>query len=198
MTHEDTGTFVKKRLALAAAAATIAVCAALPAQAQQNAPPPRPPAAVTAPAPDYRPGMLESVGRWFKDSFSYLGSGARGATDAATGAAKGATDAATGAARATADAAKGTVNAAKDAADAAVRLTGARVVDAHERCITAANGAPDCYRAAEAVCRSKGYSSGSSLNIESERNCPPETWFARRREPGECKVQSFVTRAVCQ
>ena len=192
MTREDIRPFGKQRLALAAFAVVLAVCAPVPAPAQQqNVPPPRPPAPVTAPAPSYQPGMLESMGRWFKNSFSYVGSGAKSAGDAAA-------DAATGAARVTVDAAAATAGAAKDAADTVVRMSGTRVVEAREVCGKAANGAPDCYRAADTICRSKGYSSGSSLNIESERNCPPETWFARRREPGECKVQSFVTRAYCQ
>jgi hypothetical protein len=143
--------------------------------------------------------MLDTVGRWFKDSFYRLGSnveGARGTLgeigERATGAAKDAAGVAT-------DAAKGTADAAKGAADAVARLPGTRVVEGKARCTVAANGAPDCRGAAEAVCRGKGFGAGSSLDIQSSQKCPARVWLSRRSpEPGDCETQSFVVRAVCQ
>ncbi len=134
------------------------------------------------------PGLLESVGNWFKNSFDRMNAGiqdARGTIgglgDRATGAAKGAADA------------------AKEAADAVARLPGARVIPGHERCAVAPNGAPDCRAAAEAICRGKGFASGSSLDIQSEQKCPARVWLSgRSAESGECQVESFVTRAMCQ
>ncbi len=143
--------------------------------------------------------MLESIGNWFKNSFDRMNSGiqdARGTIgelgDRATGAAKGAADAAK-------DAADAAREAAKDAAGAVARLPGARVISGRERCAVAANGAPDCRAAAEAVCRGKGFASGSSLDIQSAQKCPARVWLSgRSSDPGECQIESFVTRAMCQ
>ena len=159
---------------------------------------PAQPATPPAPARNYEPGMLESVGRWFKDSFGRISAnvqGARGTIDDLGGRAG---DAAKGAAGAAQDAAKGAVDTARGAADAVARLPNARVVEGRERCAVAANGAPDCRTAAETVCRGKGFGSGSSLDIQSAQKCSVRVWLSRSREPGDCEMQSFVTRAVCQ
>lgn len=196
MTRRQTPSFTL----LAATAATLCFCAVSMAQERKPAPanPPAPPAATR----NYEPGMLASMGRWFKDSFNLLGSGVDSASTATKNAAKGAVDAASGAAsataNATADAAKGTVDAAKDAAGAMARISGTNVVKAHERCSIAENGAPDCHRAAETVCKAKGFASGSSLNIESERKCPARVWLERRADSHECRTQSYVTSAMCR
>ncbi len=167
---------------ISAAAAVLFFC--LPASAQVPQPSP-PPQQTARPA---EPGMIESLGRWFKNSFDRIGSGVQdaGSTFGNLG------DRATGAAKSAADA-------AKDAADAVSRLPGARVVNGRERCAVALNGAPDCQSAAETVCRGKGFASGASLDIQSAQKCPARVWLSRREpEPGECQVESFVTRAVCQ
>lgn len=149
--------------------------------------------------PQAEPGMLESMGRWFRDSFGRFNSRIKDAGgtlgdlgDRASGAAKGAANAAKGAADAAKDAAKG-------AADAVARLPRSRVVEGREQCAIAPNGAPDCRTAAEAVCRGKGFSSGTSLDIQSAQKCPARVWLSgRSAESAECQVESFVTRAVCQ
>jgi hypothetical protein len=177
--------------ALAAIAGALLLFCSLAAAAQDTKPNPPPPDA----APAYQPGMLDSVGRWFKDSYSRFSSnveGARGTINDLGGRAS-------GAAKDAADAAKDAAAAAKDATDALVRLPNARVVDGRERCTMAANGAPDCRQAAEAVCKSKGFGSGSSLDIQSAQKCSARVWLSRRQsDPGACEMQSFVTRAVCQ
>jgi hypothetical protein len=147
---------------------------------------PNPPAREAAPAS--RPGMLDSVGRWFKDSFGRISSHIEGARTTFGGLGERASGAAQGAA-----------DTAKDAADAVARLPNARVVEGHARCAVATNGAPDCRRAAEGVCKAKGFGSGSSLEIQSAQKCPARVWLSGRPpEPGDCEMQSFVTRAVCQ
>ena len=156
--------------ATAAAAAAMLLLFSLAAAAQDAKPNPS--------APAYQPGMLDSVGRWFKDSFSSFGG------------------------RAT-DAAKEAADAAKDAADAAreaaIKFPNARLVEGRERCAVAANGAADCQKAVEAVCKAKGFSSGSSLEIQASQKCPARVWISGRpAEPGDCELQSFVTRAMCQ
>ena len=66
-------------------------------------------------------------------------------------------------------------------------------------CINAPNGAPDCATASEAMCRSKGFQRGASLDITSAYRCPAVVW-AERRQPNdkECVNESFVSKAVCQ
>lgn len=188
---------------LAAAAAMLCCCAVSLAQQQNSAPASQAnPPAVRPANPNYQPGMLDGIGRWFRDSFNMFGSGVDSARDTigdlgdrSVNATK---NAASATANATADAAKGTVDAAKDAAGAVARLSGTSVVRARERCAIAANGAPDCARAAETMCKAKGFGSGSSLNIESERECPVQTFLQRRAEAGECRVYSYVTSAMCR
>jgi hypothetical protein len=177
--------------AIAAVAGAMLVLFSLAAAAQDNKP--SPPAREAAPAS--QPGMLDSVGRWFKDSFRRFSSNVEGARDSFS--AMG--DRAGGAAKDAADAAKDAAAAAKDATDALARLPNARVVDGRARCTVAANGAPDCRRAAEAVCKSKGFGSGSSLDIQSAQKCSARVWLSGRPpDPGDCEMESFVTRAVCQ
>jgi hypothetical protein len=136
--------------------------------------------------------MLESVGRWFRDSLDRANSTVQGAGDRLGDLSKGAGGAAREAARGAADAARG-------AAGAVVRLPNARVISGRERCAMAPNGAPDCRAAAEAVCRGKGFASGSSLDMQSAQKCSVRAWLSgRSAEPGECQIETFVTRAMCQ
>lgn len=180
------------RRAIAVAAGSVLLLCSLAAAAQEPKPA-DPPARQAAPA--YQPGMLDTVGRWFKDSVSRLNSNVESARQTIGGLG----ERASGAAKEAASAAKEATDAARDAADAVVRLPNARVVEGRARCSLAANGAPDCRKAAEAVCKTKGFGSGSSVDIQSERKCPARVWLSGRSpQPGDCQVQSFVTRAVCQ
>jgi hypothetical protein len=158
-------------------------CAAM---AQETSPPP------AQPARPESPGLLESIGRWFEDSVGRLNSDMR----AARGTFDGLGDKAAGAAKDAADVAK---DAARDAADAVAKLPNSRVVEGRARCTVAANGAPDCRVAADAVCRGKGFASGKSVDIQSAQKCSARTWLSGRKpDASECEVESFVTRAVCQ
>jgi hypothetical protein len=135
------------------------------------------------------PGLLHVLGRWFDESLANIGLndpqgplGALGAMGARTG-----------------EAADGAAGAALGAAEVVIRLPSTRVVTARQRCDPAGNGAPDCQAAANAVCRSKGFWSGRSVDIESAQKCPAQVWLSRRSpDPGECTLETFVTRALCQ
>jgi hypothetical protein len=86
---------------------------------------------------------------------------------------------------------------AKDAASAIV--TPSRIVNGHARCEVAPNGAPDCAAAAKSVCGAKGYQAGQSVATQTEEKCPARVLLSGRSpEAGECKVETFVTRAICQ
>jgi hypothetical protein len=175
-------------------AGSVLLLFSLAAAAQESRPATKPAAREAAPAA-YQPGMLDRVGRWLKDSYNRLGSNAEGARDTLGGLG----ERTGGAAKEAAGAARQATDAAKEAADVVVRLPKARVVEVRARCIIAANGAPDCRQAAASVCKAKGFDSGSSLDIQSAQKCPARVWLSGRSpEPGDCEVQSFVTRAVCQ
>ena len=89
--------------------------------------------------------------------------------------------------------------AAKDMTGTVTGLPNARAVTGHERCATAANGAPDCQAAAHAVCRGKGFQTGKSLDTQSELKCPAKLLLERRApNDKDCLTEIFITRAMCQ
>jgi len=66
-------------------------------------------------------------------------------------------------------------------------------------CHPAANGSPDCYAATEKLCKDKGYNTGRSLDTESAETCNPRIYMpGYKRKEGDCKLETFVTRAACQ
>jgi len=66
-------------------------------------------------------------------------------------------------------------------------------------CAVAANGAPDCKAGADRLCQSKGYKEGKSLDSDAVEKCSPKVFIpGRKREPGDCKTESFVIKALCQ
>ena len=161
-----------------------------------NPPPSDPPAVITAPpqslapepaSPRLLPTPQETfgaIGRLIDQSISNVGAGVRGA-----GETLGATTNAAG------DLAKGVT----DAAGTVARLPGTNVVAGHELCAVAPNGAPDCDGASLALCRSKGFARGNSVDITSAFKCPVQMWReGRAPNPQECKDESFVSRAICQ
>ena len=95
-------------------------------------------------------------------------------------------------------AAKSTAAGAKDAADAVARIPSARVVTGHEKCVNAPNGAPDCVAAAAAMCKTKGFESGKSMDMTTALVCPPKVLLSGRNSGPECHDETFVSRALCQ
>jgi hypothetical protein len=92
-----------------------------------------------------------------------------------------------------------TGKAAKEATEALSKLPGARVIEARERCAVAANGSPDCVATAEAICKSKGFASGKSLETQATQKCSPRVWLSGRAPAeGECTTETFVIKSVCQ
>lgn len=141
------------------------------------------------------PGFFESVGRWFDrqaENFTSTFGGARSTVqefghEAGVAASK------------TVDSAKDVAKGvAVGAADAVSRLPSTRVVSGHEKCRVAPNGAPDCGAAADAVCRAKGFKSGSSVDMTTAEVCPPEVWLGGRNSGPRCRTETFVSRALCR
>ena len=73
------------------------------------------------------------------------------------------------------------------------------MVSGRAACVVAANGAPDCKAGADRLCQSKGYKEGKSLDTDAAEKCSPKVYLpGRKREPGDCRTENYVTRALCQ
>ncbi len=140
----------------------------------------------TRAAPEGR-GLFGNITHWFDEQVSRVGSGFKGARSGVENISR---DAGV--------AAKSTVDTAKDAAGAVTRIPGARVVTGHEKCAIAPNGAPDCVIAANAMCKSKGFASGNSVDMTTAEVCPANVYLAGRNSGPECRSETFVSRALCQ
>jgi hypothetical protein len=160
-----------------------------PAAQHPAAQPPAPqPPASEPPDADYQPGFIDAFGRFIGESAAKLNSQIKSTNETLGGIGS-----------QTSEAAKGAVGSAKDAAGTIMGLPNARIVTGRERCAAAPNGAPDCRAAADAACRSKGFASGRSLDTQSAQKCPARVWLSGRMPvEGDCSLETFVTRAVCQ
>jgi len=144
-------------------------------------------AAPSSEQPKEDAGFLAVVGRWFSQQSANVNATFKDARQKVEGFSQDA-----GAA------AKSTVDGAKDAAGAVARIPNVRTVSGHEKCQIAPNGAPDCVAAANAICKTKGFDSGRSLDMTTAEICPPKVWMAGRSNSPECRIETFVSRAVCQ
>ena len=73
------------------------------------------------------------------------------------------------------------------------------MVSGRAACVVAANGAPDCKAGADRLCQSKGYKEGKSLDTDAAEKCSPKVYLpGHKREPGDCRTENYVTRALCQ
>ena len=176
--------FTRPRESLLLGFACFAAAALVGAQAQE---PPRaaPDSAAAAPAPATQTGPagpFGTVGRFIDESLQGLGQGLKGAREQM--------DDLTGRAG----------NAAKDAAGS-VNLRRPSVVAGRERCLPAANGAPDCVTATTVMCRANGFESGSSIDMQTEQKCPAATPSGPASPPldeSQCWMESYVVRALCR
>jgi hypothetical protein len=169
--------------ALALAAFVCAVPLCNPGWAQENRPVAEPPDAAQAPAQGAnQPGFIDAVGRWFEEGADKLKTGMQSAQEKLDKLGTQAREA------------------TKEATGAVVGLPNARVVTARERCAAASNGAPDCNAAAATLCRGKGFSTGKSLDTQTEQKCNSGRFLLEGRAPSssECPNLIFVTRAMCQ
>jgi len=124
-------------------------------------------------------GILETIGRWLDDSRAKIDGQIKSTTDAARDAAKDAAEKAT----------TGVV----------LGWPGATVVQGRMRCAVAGNGAADCADAANALCRSRSFTVGKVLDVNTAQKCPTWVWLSGRPAPeGACTTETFVLRASCQ
>ena len=175
-----------------AAALVVALMLALTgaAQSQDGAQPPspEPPPASLAPQPppaeapppaappsSSRPGLLDTLGGLLRDSADGVSSTLKGTHERIQ------------------DLNKGTL-------DTLTSIPVAGLASGRALCPRSANGAPDCYAATEKLCKDKGYAvGGRSLDTETSETCNPRIYLpGYKRKEGDCKVETFVTRAACQ
>lgn len=73
------------------------------------------------------------------------------------------------------------------------------MVSGRAPCLVATNGAPDCKAGADRLCQNKGYKEGKSLDTDAAEKCSPKVYLpGYKRQPGDCKTENYVTRALCQ
>ena len=90
-------------------------------------------------------------------------------------------------------------DATKDAGESLSRLKPALMVTGRMACPVSANGAPDCKAGADKLCQSKGYKEGKSLDTDAAEKCSAKVYLpGHKREPGDCRTENYVTRALCQ
>jgi hypothetical protein len=145
----------------------------------QGAPasPPMPAAPPVNPQPRSNPGLVEELGKLLRNSASTLSSTLKGSREAI----------------------QDLNSRALDATEDLPRLGPQTVVRGRTLCPLAANGAPDCKAASDQLCKAKGYKEGKSVDIESAEKCPAKVYLSGRTgAPGECRMENFVTSAVCQ
>jgi hypothetical protein len=185
------------------AAAVASFWLLLPAPAAVLAQDATPPPAASAPAPpSQKPGVFESIGRFFDQGASRFRDHLRGAKrkmdDLSEDAAANSKDISENAAKVgqgAAEVGKGAADATKSAMDAVAKLPAARMMSGRERCASAPNGAPDCLSAAEALCRKHGFVTGKSMDFTSAEECPAKTLLGQTEE---CTTVTFISRAMCQ
>jgi len=124
-----------------------------------------------------QPGVFSAIGEWIDNSIANAAAtlkGTREATNAASAA-------------------------AKDAVDSIVQLPATRFAAGRELCESSPTRTADCERAAEALCRKKGWASRGSLDVQTVEICPPQIWTSGRAPvEGECRTESYVLRAWCR
>jgi hypothetical protein len=189
---EDASQAPAARTEPAAPAAASAPENPAPAPSSGLAFPPQPPAVS-------KPGFVTDLGHWWNESIASFHAKIKDAQQKLGDLNKKQGDVAKDAASATADAVKNAATATKDAATAVVRLPSTRVIDLHEPCATAPNGAPDCQAAAMNACRGKGFDAGQPLDVRTAEKCKASLWVSGQAPAeGQCPVETVVLRALCQ
>jgi len=174
-----------------------------PAGTAQQAPAPLQAAAPTAPPasgsvlrpqppPVEKRGFLNDFGKWWNESVANFNAKMKDQQSKID-------DFNKKSAAAAKDAATATQEAMKNAADAMVRLGTSKMIEIHEVCAIAGNGAPDCQTAATNACHAKGFSAGQPLDIRTAEKCTASLWVSGQNPgAGDCPVETIVLRAACQ
>ncbi len=178
---------------------------AAPATPQQAAPQnalplalpsqPPPPSAAAPQPPAEKRGFFDDLSRWWHDSVVDFNAKLKEQQSKIDDFNKKSAEAAK-------DAATATQQAMKNAADAMVKSATSKVIEIHEPCAIAGNGAADCASAAVNACKGKGFSDGQPLDVRTAEKCSASLWLQgqgqQRSAAAECPVETVVLRAACQ
>lgn len=147
----------------------------------QPVPQQQPPTASSPLAPDENPGLITEIGKLWEKSKAILPT-LKGPQEAIEDLNTRARDA------------------SKDAGESLSRLAApSLIVTGRMGCPVSTNGAPDCKAGADKLCQSKGHKEGKSLNTDAAEKCSAKVYLpGYKREPGDCRTENYVTRAVCQ
>jgi hypothetical protein len=184
----------------ASSASSTAPATAQP-EAPQSAPPltlpsqPPPPTVAAPQAPEEKRGFFDDFSRWWHDSVTDFNAKLKEQQSKIDDFNKKSAEAAK-------DAATATQQAMKSAADAMVKSATSKVIEIHEPCAIAGNGAADCASAAVNACKGKGFSDGQPLDVRTAEKCNASLWLQgqgqQRSAAAECPVETVVLRAACQ
>jgi hypothetical protein len=168
-----------------------------PQSAPQLTPPaqPLPPSAAAPQAPAEKRGFFDDLSRWWDDSVADFNAKIKEQQSKIDDFNKKSAEAAK-------DAATATQQTMKNAADAIVKSATSKVIEIHEPCAVAGNGAADCASAAANACKGKGFSDGQPLDVRTAEKCNASLWLQgqgqQRSAAAECPVETVVLRAACQ
>lgn len=182
----------------ASAPPTTAPAVTPPAPPTAPAPPPAPSGFILPPPPpgaaqgaNDKRGFFGEIGQWWDDSIANFKAKMKEQQSKIDDFNKKSADAAK-------DAAAATSQAMKDAADAMVRWPTSRVIEVHEVCARAGNGAPDCESAATNVCKGKGFKAGQPLDSRTAERCTDSLWMSGQPPSNDCPVETVLLRAACE
>ena len=178
-----------------------AAAPAAPAGPQQTTPQSEPPPPASADAPQAQPapaekrGFFDDLSRWWNDSVADFNAKLKEQQSKIDDFNKKSAEAAK-------DAAAATQQTMKNAADAIVKSATTKVIEIHEPCAIAGNGAADCASAAVNACKGKGFSDGQPLDVRTAEKCNASLWLQgqgqHRSATAECPVETVVLRAACR
>jgi hypothetical protein len=156
---------------------------------------PQPPSAAAPQTPAEKRGFFDDLSRWWHDSVADFNAKLKEQQSKIDDFNKKSAEAAK-------DAATATQQTMKNAADAIVRSATSKVIEIHEPCAIAGNGAADCASAAINACKGKGFSDGQPLDVRTAEKCNASLWLQgqgqQRSAAAECPVETVVLRAACQ
>jgi hypothetical protein len=180
----------------ASSASSAAPATSQPGAPQLTQPSQPPPATAAAPqAPAEKRGFFDDLSRWWHDSVTDFNAKLKEQQSKIDDFNKKSAEAAK-------DAATATQQAMKSAADAMVKSATSKVIEIHEPCAIAGNGAADCASAAVNACKGKGFSDGQPLDVRTAEKCNASLWLQGQGQQhsaaAECPVETVVLRAACQ
>ena len=183
----------------APAAAPAAVAAQQPQTAPPASPgltlpaqPPPPEAAPPSASAEQKHGFFDDLGRWWHDSVADFNAKLKEQQSKID-------DFNKKSAAAAKEAATATQEAMTNAANAMVKLQTSKVIEMHELCAIAGNGAADCATAAANACKGKGFKDGQPLDVRTAEKCNASLWVSGQPStPADCPVETVVLRAACQ